>query len=310
MIYALTEVVLPVFSVVVAGYLSRKARFFTNAEIQALLRFAQTVAIPLFLFVTMLNLDIGAVFNWKLLASFYFASIGCFVVGFMVFKILLHVPNLESIALSFCILFSNAVLLGLPITELAYGSNHLGPNLAIIAINAPICYLIGISSMEILGRTKIQFKEICSNILSTLLSNPIAVSIIIGVFFNLFEVTLLEPIQASLSLLSKGAIPLALFGLGGTLVKYKIAKDLHKLAVVLVLSLLIHPVSTYYLGVNIFLLQTAEIRSATITAAMAPGINAFIFANLYKKEMELAASSILIGTPISIFLTIAWISII
>ena len=57
----------------------------------------------------------------------------------------------------FCCLFSNSVLLGLPITERAYGVDALTGNFAIVAMHAPFCYGLGITAMEIVsnrgGRT-------------------------------------------------------------------------------------------------------------------------------------------------------------
>ncbi len=51
--------------------------------------------------------------------------------------------------IGFCCLFSNSVLLGLPITERAYGPDALTGNFAIIAFHAPFCYGLGITAMEI-----------------------------------------------------------------------------------------------------------------------------------------------------------------
>ena len=51
-------------------------------------------------------------------------------------------------AIGFGALFSNSVLLGLPIMERAYGAASLAPNFAIVSIHAPFCYLLGITAME------------------------------------------------------------------------------------------------------------------------------------------------------------------
>jgi malonate transporter len=45
------------------------------------------------------------------------------------------------VAIGFVPLFANSVLLGLPITERAYGADALAGNFAIISIHAAYCYL-------------------------------------------------------------------------------------------------------------------------------------------------------------------------
>ncbi len=309
MIYSLIEVVLPVFLVVTFGFLGTKITIVKKEEVDALLKFAQNIVIPIFLFLGMLNIELSNVFNWSLITSYYFGSVICFLISNIILKKFLNTSNSEAIALSFCVLFSNAVLLGLPITELAYGTDSIAPNLAIIAINAPLCYLIGISAMEIFGNSKSQSSLILPNIFSTILSNPIAMSLIFGLILNALGISLFSPVLVSLTLISKAAIPLALFALGGILAQYNISASFKKVTIVLILSLLVHPVITFTLATFIFQLEMQLVRSATITAAMAPGLNAFIFASIYKKGINVAAATIVIGTPISLFLSSLWISV-
>ena len=57
------------------------------------------------------------------------------------------------------------------------------------------------------------------------------------------------------------------------------------------------------------LLDTAGLRSAVMTAAMAPGVNAFLFANLYGVAKRVAASTVLIATALSIATIWVWLQI-
>ena len=50
-------------------------------------------------------------------------------------------------------------------------------------------------------------------------------------------------------------------------------------------------------------------RSAVITAAMAPGVNAYLYAHLYGAAQRVSASSVLIGTGLCIFTTWGWLQI-
>ena len=159
MIDTFLQVILPVFIIVTVGYLTVKLNILSSMAINGLLKLTTNIAIPVFLFLSILKLDLFSIFNWKLLLSYYIGAISCFILGFVVSKKYLFCSTSEATAISFCILFANAVLLGLPLTALAYGEISIGSNLAIISVNAPICYLIGISVMELANKKKILLKK-------------------------------------------------------------------------------------------------------------------------------------------------------
>ena len=309
MIYTLLEVVFPIFMIVGGGYSTVKFGLLTGSEINGLLKFSQTIAIPIFLFLNMLNLNLSSIFDWRLLSSFYSGAIICFVLGIIGSRLIFNCSTSEATAIGFCILFSNAVLLGLPITELAYGKNAIGPNLAIISVNAPICYLIGISVMEFFGSEKKTFKSTIFTILKTIISNNITMSLIIGLIFNFLGIQIYTPVFTALNLISIGAVSIALFGLGGVIVQYDLSRNIGKVMLIGTLSLVIHPLITLGIGKFGFNLSKEVLRSIIITAAMAPGINAFIFASIYEKEKGVAATAVLVCTPLSIFATSIWISL-
>lgn len=309
MIYSLLEVVFPIFIIVGGGYSSVKLRLLASSEINGLLKFSQTIAIPLFLFLSIVKLDLAAIFDWRLLFSFYFGAILSFLLGVLGARVLFKSTIAEATAIGFCILFSNAVLLGLPITELAYGKSALGPNLAIISVNAPICYLIGISVMEFFGNERKTIKYAVIDILKTVISNNITMSLIIGLIFNFLSIPIFNPLQTALSLISTGAVPVALFALGGVIVQYSLSRKIGKVILISFLSLFFQPMITFGIGKFGFNLSTETLRSLIITAVMAPGINAFIFANIYKKEVDVAAAAVLVCTPISIFVASIWIEV-
>jgi predicted permease len=50
-------------------------------------------------------------------------------------------------------------------------------------------------------------------------------------------------------------------------------------------------------------------RSGVLTAAMAPGFKAYIFANMYGRARRVAASSVLIATGVSIFTIWVWLAL-
>ncbi len=81
------------------------------------------------------------------------------------------------------------------------------------------------------------------------------------------------------------------------------------IAMVCGLSVLVHPGIVWLLGTQVFDLTVNQLRSAVMTAAMAPGINAYLFADLYGRARRVNASAVLIGTATSIMTIWVWLHI-
>ena len=77
---------------------------------------------------------------------------------------------------------------------------------------------------------------------------------------------------------------------------------------VVAVSLLLHPAIVWGLGRSAGL-STDAFRSAILTAAMAPGINAYLFANMYSAAKRVAASAVLLSTGLSILTVWFWLLI-
>ena len=282
-------------------------KIISSNGVDQLLKITQNIFIPIFLFLNIAKIDLKELFNTELLLSFYSGAFICFILGITFSKIFLKSKNEEAILIGFCALFSNSVIMGLPITELAYGKKSLDPNFSIIAFHAPFCYLIGISFMEIFKEKNTANLKITQSIFKLILTNSLTIGILIGFLFNILNINIHDSILIALEMTSNSAIPLALFALGGVLIRYKIYNNFSKIIIIAFLSLILHPFLTYYISNNFFELPINQINSAVITASMAPGINAFLFSTMYKNSQETSASAVLICTPLTVFTTSFWI---
>ena len=68
---ALLDVILPVFLVVGFGYALVGTKFLSDAAIDGIMKYAQSVAVPCLLFSALANIDLSSGFDPKLLFSFY-----------------------------------------------------------------------------------------------------------------------------------------------------------------------------------------------------------------------------------------------
>jgi predicted permease len=198
------------------------------------------------------------------------------------------------------------VLLGLPITERAYGTEALTANFAIIAVHAPIGYTLGIAVMELVRGRGLSGKALLQKIVKSVLKNALVIALSLGFAVNLSGIVLPEIMTDGVDLLSRGALPVALFGLGGVLVRYRPEGDIRVILYICAISLFVHPALVWITG-SYANLSTSDFRSAVLTAAMAPGVNAYIFAQMYGRAQRVAASAVLISTGLTIFTASLWL---
>ncbi|MGR3494349.1 AEC family transporter [Citreimonas sp.] len=305
---ALIDVILPVFLVIGAGYVCVWRGLLGEDAVDGLMSFTQNFAIPALLFRAIWTLDPGGDFDWAILFSFYTGSAAGFTVGLLGARYFFGRDWEDSVAIGFCCLFANSLMMGLALTERAYGSDALQANYIIIAMHSPFCYGIGITAMEIVRARGRPARELPGTVARAMFRNALVIGILLGLAANLSGLQLPVPVTDALDMVVRTALPAALFGMGGVLYRYRPQGDGRIIAFICVVTLVMHPTITWTLGTLTGLSRDA-FRSAVITAAMAPGINSYVFANMYGRARRVAASSVLVATALSVLTAWFWLSV-
>lgn len=304
---ALLDVILPVFLVVGFGYIVAWRKVMTAPQVDGLMKYAQGIAAPVLLFTAISRLDLGASFDPRLLAAFYAGAGSGFALGFSVARYGFGRDTEDSIVAGFAGLFSNSLLMGLAVTEQAYGPDALSANFAIISVHSPFCYGLGITAMEITRARGRPAQQIPGIVLKAMFSNVLIIGITLGFIVNLTGLVQPQALLVATDYIARSTLPAALFGMGAVLYRYEIKGDLRLALALCAISLLVHPAITFSLG-TAFALPPEAFRSAVITAAMAPGVNAYIFASLYGRAERVAASAVLMGTALCLVTAAVWLS--
>jgi malonate transporter len=306
----LIDVILPVFFVIGFGYAMAQWGGMEDTAVDALMRFSQGIAVPCLLFRQIALLDLKTSFHPGLITSFYAGAFLCFALGFFGTWKLFGRPLEEAVTTGFACMFSNSLLLGLPITERAYGTAALAGNYAIIALHSPLFYAFGITLMELVRShgQGLSARAVATKVVRSIFSQSLVLGITLGFLLNLSGLHMPGALDAATDMLGKAGLPTALFGLGGVLYRYRPEGDKGVIALIVTVSLILHPVVTYGLG-RLFVLDVASLRSATVTAAMPPGANAYLFAHIYATGRRANASAVLIATALSIVTAWFWLQI-
>lgn len=306
----LLEVILPVFVLIGFGYAMAWRGIFKDKAVDALMEFAQGIAVPTLLFRQLVHMDLKTSFAPGLIGAFYIAAFLCFVLAFFASWRLFRRPMDEAVSIGFAAMFSNTLLLGLPITERAYGAGALTGNYAIIALHSPLFYGMGIVLMELARHRGHGLAPVALGlkVFRAVLTQPLVVGISLGFLVNVSGLPLPGALDAAAEMLGRASLPTALFGLGGVLFRYRIEGDVIIVALIVALSVFFHPVVTYGLA-HLFQLDVAAMRSAVVTAAMPPGANAYLFAHMYAVGRRANASAVLFGTAVAIGTTWFWLQV-
>ncbi|WP_410216960.1 AEC family transporter [Paracoccus sp. (in: a-proteobacteria)] len=310
---ALFTIILPVFLVVGFGYLVTWRGWFGASAVDGLMNFAQNFAVPTLLFASMARLDLGAEFRPQLLIPFYAGAFASFAAGWAGAHYLFRRPSVDCVAIGFVCLFSNTLLLGIPITERAYGADALAGNWAIIALHSPLLYTFGITVMEFTRArgSGLSVGRVALRALTGVLRTSLVIGILLGLSMNLLMqggLVMPQGFWDAIDMVARAALPAALFGLGGVLYRYRPEGDMATIAMCCACGLILHPAITFGTGALLGL-DTGGMRSAVVTASMAPGVNAYLFANIYGSARRVAASSVLVGTAASVVTVWMWLSV-
>ncbi|MEO0544665.1 MAG: AEC family transporter [Pseudomonadota bacterium] len=297
----------PVFILIIVGYAAVKSNFVTASLGDALNAYAVKIAVPILLFRAMAELEFNQAISGPLLLSFYTGAFACFVLGIIGARTLFKRRPGESVSIGFGATFSNSVLLGIAIVERSHGANALLPTYGIIAFHASSIYIVGMVTMELMRRDGRPLGETLVSAGKSIITNPLMIGILAGVAFNLSGLPLIDPFETATSMIAASAIPAALVGIGASMTQYKMASGIRESTFIAFLSLLVHPMIVFLLAYFVFDLEPIMTLAAVTIAAMPPGVNIYIFAAMYKRAEDVAASAFLLSTIVSVVTITLWL---
>jgi predicted permease len=304
----LLEIVVPVFLVVGAGYVSARTGFLGAGAIDALAAFAVRVGIPALLFMALLRVDLDRAMDWRALIAFFGAIALAFFVAMTLSRLIWRRRPGESVAVGFSAFFGNVVMLGIPIVDRAYGGEVMAAAFGLIAFHSAHNYFFGFVAMEMIRSDGTSVWTGLRRAFVTTARNPLMWSLA-GIVLNVAGVGLPGMLADGLDLLAMAGLPVALFSLGGVLTRYRLRDQIGEAMMVSSVSLLALPAITWGLTAGVFGLPSEFVRAAVILAAMPPGLNGYIFASLYDRSVGTAASAVLLGTVLSIGSITLWLAL-
>ncbi|HTH39214.1 MAG TPA: AEC family transporter [Rhodocyclaceae bacterium] len=291
----------PLFVLILAGYLLARFCHWSKEGIDALSRFVFTMALPALLFHLMSDLSRLPPVDSRLLAAFFGGCFITFVIGRLAGWKLFGLDGVSQSVFALGGIFSNNVLLGIPLARATLGEAAIPCVALVLVFNALTLWTLVTISVEWSRHGSLSargFVKTAKNVLT----NPIVASILSGATVGLTGIKLPAMITGPLTMTADAATPLSLIVLGMGLARYDWHNHLRLSSAICVLKLVVQPLVVWSLATLIGL-PTLETQVVVLLASIAIGVNVYLMAHQFKTLEGPVAASMVISTVMAAITT-------
>jgi hypothetical protein len=299
----------PLILVALLGFICTKSKWFKRTQLDALTKFTFYISIPAFLFHQMANANLSQHLGPSLYAAFYLPVLLCYSMGWLanyLFHTKLKKKSSASAVYALSTSYSNTIIVGLPILLAALGEQVVGIVFLIVTFHSAMLFtLTSALSSHHHGVNFLGFSW--KSFIKRTLNNPVILSILSGLVFNLLTIDLPQVVTNSLMLIGKPAIPLALFILGASMTFYQVRSEIKFITVATILKLLLLPSLVFFSAHYLFTLEPLVTTVLVILSASPTGVNAYLIAKTQGYHQETVAGTVVVTTLTCIFTLPFWL---
>jgi len=289
------DVVLPVasiFAVILLGWLAGRLGAFDRRDLEALNRFAYTVAFPALVFTALARSPLGSVADPRAVLAFLAGLAAAVLAGFAASRAFGADATLGGAAV-FASGFGNIAYLGFPLVLVVYGPSALGLAAVLAATSILVALPIGMAALLAGDRTP-------GSVRRTLARNPLFIAALAGAAASVAAgvVGRLPTPFLPLDLLASAASGVALFTLGVFLFHTSPSAFARAPGVTLAAALgklAVFPAVAFVAG-RALGLGGVELGIVALMAALPTGVTVFTVAKAFGRAEEPVAATILVTT--------------
>lgn len=291
----------PLFVLVFVGYGLMRFSGWPKSMSDNLTRFVFTVALPAMLFRLMSDFSKLPPVDARLLFAFFGGCLIVFVIGRLVAWKLFGLDGVAQSVFALGGVFSNNVMLGLPLAKVALGQAAVPSVALVLVFNALILWTLVTVSVEWARHGSFSARGFAQTT-RAVLTNPIVAAILSGALFGLIGLPLPGLIDAPLAMIGQAATPLALIALGMGLAEYGVRDGWRISLAISAIKLLVQPLVVWLLARSLGL-PAMETQVVVLLASIAVGANVYLMSRQFQSLEGPVASSLLLSTGLAALTT-------
>lgn len=296
----LITITLPLFVVILAGYLIAWRGLIDAAGIRGLTGFVYYFALPLTLFHLYAQAPVEQ-FDGGYVAIILATGLAIHLTGLFSARWLFGCSWPEQSIQGIAVSFGNTVFIALPIVTGLFGEAATLPMLLAIAVENAMLMPFTVALLEIQKTGRVDLASAASGAARAILSNPIVLPLFPGAAIALLGWQLPTVVDESIGLIRGATVPCALFALGATLAGMPLTEKMRETVFMVAVKLFAYP-ALMFLALTVLApdLDPVWRAVATISAATPMGANVYLIAVRYDAYVRRASAAVLFSTLCSI----------
>ncbi len=299
------DLVLPVFAVIVTGWLAGQLGYIARSLADGLVHFAYNVAMPALLFVTVAQEPARHLLEWRFLLAFGGGSILCFALVLMAVRVGWGRDLRSGTMFGMSAAMTNTGFVALPILHAVYGQPAVLPAAIATLFVAAVMFPLNVILLEI-GPGRHGSSVSATLLVKQIVLNPMVLSTTIGLIWTIAGLPLPAPLVAYMNIFAGALTPCALFAIGLGLSVDGLRSNLAASAVLAAVKLVIMPFIVYGLCVVLGLNPLYTV-AAVVCGAVPTAKTVYILAGEYKVEKPLVAATVSMTTLLSVVTLLGWL---
>ncbi len=293
------EAVLPLFALILGGYLAGRRRLLGASATDSLNSFVVWMALPALLFQAMAQISWEELHQPGFIAASAIAMAVVFLVSFLAGrkeKRRLADASITSLAAA----YGNAGYMGIPLCIMVLGEASLPAVILITLLTACVLFAFSIILVELDLQRSATVGATLRKVGVSVARNPLVFAPVAGLVVSGLGLTLPAPVLQFTTLLGAAASPCALVTIGLFLSQGSTSHHRGTVWRIVWLKLLIHPLLAFVLVTWVFSVPPMWASAAVLLAALPVGTGPFMVAKLYDREPAVTSEATLLSTVLSV----------
>lgn len=292
------NIILPLFGIMVAGYLSGRFKLLPATASEVLSRFVFVIALPALIFASLSSITLAEFFDWRYIGALGGGMLAMFCIGMIVARMVFP-GSLTSISLhGLTAMYSSTAYIGLPLLLTVFGDAARVPGIIGATITGLVFAPLAILLAEV-DRSRSKSFRIWPPLVNVITRPPI-LAVVAGLSVSTAGIDVPVPVNTFFEFLGAAFVPCALFAAGLFIAGCSVRGATAEITWLVCAKLLLHPLITWWLAYRVFELEGILPAVAVVQAALPSGVPVFVLAQQYRTFVSRSSAAIVISTAISV----------